>query len=73
MHKRLSGRCNGFRRRRDGRSARLPRSSSPDTNLLSDQDRSADARALLQPVYDRFTEGFATADLRAAKALLDDL
>jgi predicted ATPase len=51
----------------------LPRSSSPDTNLLSDQDRSADARALLQPVYDRFTEGFATADLRAAKALLDDL
>jgi hypothetical protein len=27
--------------------------------------------ALLQPVYDRFTEGFDTADLRAAKALLD--
>jgi hypothetical protein len=24
-------------------------------------------------VYDRFTEGFATADLKAAKALLDDL
>jgi hypothetical protein len=24
-----------------------------------------------QPVYDRFTEGFDTADLRAAKALLD--
>jgi len=31
----------------------------------------ADATALLQPVYDRFTEGFATADLKAAKALLD--
>jgi hypothetical protein len=29
--------------------------------------------ALLRPVYDRFTEGFATADLRAAKAMLDDL
>ena len=41
--------------------------------LLSDQGRSADATALLEPVYDRFTEGFATADLKAAKALLDDL
>jgi hypothetical protein len=29
--------------------------------------------ALLQPVYDRFTEGFETADLKAAKALLDPL
>jgi DNA-binding winged helix-turn-helix (wHTH) protein len=27
--------------------------------------------ALLGPVYDRFTEGFETADLRAAKALID--
>jgi predicted ATPase len=41
--------------------------------LLSDQGRSTDAKALLQPVYDRFTEGFATADLKTAKALLDDL
>jgi predicted ATPase len=29
--------------------------------------------ALLQPVYDRFTEGFNTTDLKAAKALLDAL
>jgi predicted ATPase len=29
--------------------------------------------AFLQPVYDRFTEGFDTADLKAAKALLDAL
>jgi hypothetical protein len=29
--------------------------------------------ALLQPVYDRFTEGFDTADLKAAKALLHGL
>jgi predicted ATPase len=29
--------------------------------------------ALLQPVYGRFTEGFETADLKAAKALLDAL
>ncbi len=41
--------------------------------LLSAHGRSADATALLQPVYNRFTEGFATADLKAAKALLDDL
>jgi hypothetical protein len=33
----------------------------------------ADATAILRPVYDRFTEGFATADLNAAKALLGTL
>ena len=41
--------------------------------LRRDQYRSADAIACLQPVYDRFTEGFATADLVAAKKLLDEL
>jgi predicted ATPase len=41
--------------------------------LLRDQSRSANATAVLQPVYDRFTEGFDTADLKAAKALLDTL
>ena len=41
--------------------------------LLQDQGRSADAKALLRPVYDRFTEGFGTADLKAANALLDAL
>ena len=35
--------------------------------------RGDEARELLAKVYDRFTEGFATADLKAAKALLDDL
>jgi tetratricopeptide (TPR) repeat protein len=43
------------------------------TRLLRDQDRSADGLALLQPVYDRFTEGLDTADLRTAKHLLDAL
>jgi predicted ATPase len=37
------------------------------------QGRSADAVALLQAVYDRFTEGFDTTDLKAAKALLEGL
>jgi tetratricopeptide (TPR) repeat protein len=32
-----------------------------------------DARALLSPIYDWFTEGFDTADLQDAKALLDQL
>jgi hypothetical protein len=41
--------------------------------LLRDQSRSADAIACLQPIYDRFTEGFDTADLIAAKQLLGEL
>ena len=39
--------------------------------LLREQGRSADALALLQPVYGQFTEGLDTDDLKAAKALLD--
>jgi hypothetical protein len=41
--------------------------------LLRNEGRSADAIALLMPVYDRFTEGFDTADLKTAKELLDEL
>ena len=41
--------------------------------LLRGQGRRDEARALLQPVYDWFTEGFDTADLKDAKALLDEL
>jgi predicted ATPase/DNA-binding SARP family transcriptional activator len=37
------------------------------------QGRPRDARDLLAPVYARFTEGFATADLEAAQRLLDRL
>ena len=40
---------------------------------LSLQGRTADALACLRPIYGRFTEGFGTADLIAAKRLLDDL
>jgi predicted ATPase/DNA-binding winged helix-turn-helix (wHTH) protein len=35
------------------------------------QGRHAEARNFLAPVYSRFTEGFATADLRDARALLE--
>ena len=41
--------------------------------LRSDQDRRAEARDLLTPVYGWFTEGFDTPDLKEAKALLDAL
>jgi tetratricopeptide (TPR) repeat protein len=41
--------------------------------LLRDQGRHDEARALLEPVYAWFTEGFDTADLKDAKALLDEL
>jgi predicted ATPase len=38
-----------------------------------ERGRNRPARELLAPVYRRFTEGFDTADLRAARALLDHL
>jgi predicted ATPase len=41
--------------------------------LWEEQGRSAEARDLLAPVCDWFTEGFDTADLKEAKALLDQL
>ena len=41
--------------------------------LLRDQGRHTDATACLQPIYDRFTEGFGTADLISARRLLDEL
>src|SRR5713101_4569224 len=37
------------------------------------RNRSAEAIACLRQIYDRFTEGFGTADLIAAKQLLDQL
>ncbi|UVC18271.1 hypothetical protein [Mesorhizobium onobrychidis] len=37
------------------------------------QGKHADARDLLAPVYAWFTEGFATPDLKEAKAMLDTL
>ena len=37
------------------------------------QQNQAGAARVLQPVYDRFTEGFDMADLQSAKALLNSL
>ena len=41
--------------------------------LCQGQGRNAEARDLLAPVYDWFTEGFETLDLKDAKALLEAL
>jgi predicted ATPase len=47
------------------------RTSTSLARLQQDQGRTAEARSLLQRVYDRFSEGFETADLKAAKAHLN--
>jgi tetratricopeptide (TPR) repeat protein len=59
--------------RRQGALSFELRAATSLARLLRDQGRPIDAMALLQPVYDRFTEGFDTADLKAAKALIGGL
>jgi predicted ATPase len=49
------------------------RAAASLARLWRDQDRHAEARDLLAPVYDWFTEGFDTVDLKVARALLDEL
>ncbi len=40
---------------------------------MQDRLRPAETRDLLTPLYGWFTEGFETAELKEAKALLDEL
>jgi predicted ATPase len=49
------------------------RAATSLARLLRDQGKRQPARDLLAPVYDWFTEGFDTSDLRKAKALLGEL
>ena len=49
------------------------RSATTLARFRRDRGRSAEARQILKPIYDRFTEGFDTRDLSMAKALLADL
>jgi tetratricopeptide (TPR) repeat protein len=49
------------------------RASTSLARLFRDQGKRLDARDLLGPIYDWFTEGFDAPDLKDAKALLDDL
>ena len=49
------------------------RSTMALARMLSEDGQRDQARHTLALVYDRFTEGFETADLRLAHALLEDL
>jgi len=49
------------------------RAAASLARLRVDQARADEARQILAPVYARFTEGFGTANLKDAKALLDAL
>jgi class 3 adenylate cyclase/tetratricopeptide (TPR) repeat protein len=49
------------------------RAATSLAGLWRDQDRRAEARDLLAPVYSWFTEGFDTPDLKEAKTLLEAL
>ena len=49
------------------------RAATSLARLWRDQGKRNEARDLLAPVYGWFTEGFETADLKDAKALLAEL
>jgi predicted ATPase/DNA-binding winged helix-turn-helix (wHTH) protein len=59
--------------RRQGALSWELRAATSLARLWRDQDRTRAAREILAPVYDRFTEGFETTDLKAAEWLLDGL
>jgi predicted ATPase len=59
-------------RRQEAKSLEL-RAAMSLVRLWQHQGKHADAHALLAPVYRWFTEGFDTADLQEAKALLEGL
>ena len=59
-------------RRQSARSEEL-RATTSLARLLATQGRRDEARAMLAEIYNWFTEGFDTADLKEAKALLDEL
>jgi predicted ATPase/DNA-binding winged helix-turn-helix (wHTH) protein len=59
--------------RRQGALSWELRAATSLARLWRDQARSKEARELLAPVYNRFTEGFATTDLKEAKRLLEEL
>ncbi len=59
-------------RRQSAKSLEL-RAATSLARLWQRQGKPEPARGLLAPVYGWFTEGFDTADLRDAKALLDEI
>ena len=59
-------------RRQQAKSWEL-RAATSLSRLLASQHRRDESHALLAEIYNWFTEGFDTADLKEAKALLDEL
>jgi len=59
-------------RRQQAKSLEL-RAAMSLSRLWQRQEKRAEAHALLAPIYGWFTEGFDTADLKEAKALLEEL
>src|SRR5262249_12079578 len=66
------GRALAIARQQQAKSWEL-RAAMSLTKLWRDRGNYEEARELLVPVYDWFTEGFNTHDLREAKALVDAL
>ena len=59
--------------RRQGARAWELRTAVDLATLLADQGRRENGRALLQPVFEQFVEGWDTADLKAAERVLSNL
>jgi predicted ATPase/class 3 adenylate cyclase len=59
-------------RRQEAKSLEL-RAATSLAQLWQQQGKRAEARELLAPIYHWFTEGFDTADLQEARALLEEL
>jgi predicted ATPase len=59
-------------RKQNAKSLEL-RATTSLARLLRDTHRRDEARAMLAEIYNWFTEGFGTADLKEAKVLLDQL
>jgi len=59
--------------RRQGAKSHELRATMSLARLLTKQGRRDEARSMLADIYNWFTEGFDIADLKEAKALLDEL
>ncbi len=59
--------------RRQGALSWQLRCATSLARLWQEQQRTMDAHELLSGLYDRFTEGFETVDLKTAKRLIDEL
>ena len=70
--KRICGDCGSPLGSRCARMAEL-RATMSLACLLDSQGKRDEARTMLAEIYGWFTEGFETADLKDAKALLDEL